>query len=166
MLFALLSFVLGGCGSDPEEAPAAIPAPPPAPVAPPAPPPLYGEDGELLPSETAIGGLIMPRGLQPVEEDDPSVFLFYTSVPQDKLMRYFGPRLFTGNVTRIGDGAVFRSAVPTRPQGTAFRMDVQVLARDQSRSLVRVRTLGIPGVQPQQRVPTEAELRAFDRRQD
>lgn len=159
-----------GCGDEPPDEPIELPnAPAPAPPEPP-PAPVddspYDEDGNLLPSTDVVGGLVLPRGLEAMESGDESLHVYSCLAPPQKVVAYFGPLLLTGEVDRIGDGAVFRSGVPQHPEGTAFRMNVEVLSRGSRRSIVRIRLLGVPGAPSPRRAPTEAELRQFDRRQD
>lgn len=87
---------------------------------------LYDRGGRLLESDTTIAGLTLPKGLEPFFEKDRR-HAFRTGVPLDKLQAYFGPRLMTGEVERVGEGAIFRHAVPRDVQGGVVKLDVKVL---------------------------------------
>ncbi|MFW6051758.1 MAG: hypothetical protein ACODAU_11320 [Myxococcota bacterium] len=86
----------------------------------------YGPDGELRESERAIAGLTLPEGLEPLYERDRQ-HAYRTKVPTAAVMRYFGPRLLTGEVDRVGSGAVYRNAVPKDARGGVVKLDVSVL---------------------------------------
>lgn len=137
-----------------------VPEPAPAPARP---DPLYDDEGRLLPSERVLGGLTLPRGLENEQQGDHR-HLFEARVPAAKLVQYFGPRLFTGQVEPHGQGASFLGATPLRPSGTAYRMDVLVTARGAYRSSLIIRLADVPTARPS--VPTEEDLRAYHERLD
>ncbi len=119
------------------------------------PPPLYGPNGALLPSDRSIAGLEMPRGLeQTIEARRRHVFT--TRVPLAKVQRYFGTRLITGQVDRIGEGAVFHAAVPRHVEGGVVKLDVSILPIPGDKTRVEVVELAPPPVHP----PSEALIRA------
>jgi hypothetical protein len=90
-----------------------------------APPPLFGPNGELLPSDKSIAGLVLPRGLvATIEEERRSVF--HTQVELQKVQAYFGPKLFTGDVERVGIGATFRNAKVMDAPESALVLDVSI----------------------------------------
>jgi len=118
------------------------------------PPELYGPDGELLPSDLVIAGLKLPRGLELVFEDGRE-HTYQTTVPLAKVQRYFGLRLITGDVRRMGDTAVFREAEPKNVVGGTVKFDVTIIPDGRNR--VRVKVVELPGT-PQNPRP-EAEIR-------
>ena len=168
LLFALggLGGALSGCsgsgstdtGDVPSDERVPEPTPPPAP-----PGPLYDAEGRLLPSERVLGGLTLPRGLEN-EQQGNHRHIFDARVPAAKLVQYFGPRLFTGQVDPHGQGASFLGATPLRPSGTAYRMDVLVTARGAHRSALVIRLTDVPTARPS--APTEEDLRAYHERLD
>lgn len=141
----LAGSLAGGCGggeapSLPEEVapPPAIERPTPQAVAP---APLYGEDGELLESDTRVAGLTLPRGLETVLEDERR-HVYRSDVPLTKLQRYFGVRLVTGQVdTRPNGSVTYVDALPRDVRGGEVRLDVTVepVARAGTRIEVRER---------------------------
>jgi hypothetical protein len=47
-------------------------------------------------------------------------------VELDAMLAYFGPRLVTGQVDRVGAGAVFREAAPRNARGSVVKLDVGI----------------------------------------
>ncbi len=137
-----LALLVAGCGDDD-----ATQAPTPsAPAEPPSPPPtfhpedeLYDAEGNLRESDEVVAGLHLPRGLE-LDREEERRHIYKTHVPIAKVVAYFGPRLFTGLVDRIGDGAVYRGATVVGVEN-APRMDVSIL---QAGSSVRVEILELP----------------------
>lgn len=86
----------------------------------------FGPDGELRESDRKIAGLPLPRGLEPIRELDRR-HVYRATVPLDAVMRYFGPRLLTGQVDRMGEGAIYRRAVAKDARGAAVELDVSIL---------------------------------------
>ena len=87
---------------------------------------LYGTDGQLLESGETVAGLRLPRGLESIREEERR-HVYLTDVPLTKVQRYFGPRLLTGQVDRLGDGAVYRRATPRDAQGGTVYLDVSII---------------------------------------
>lgn len=123
----LAAVVLVGCKGD---------RPPPPPPAsdvatassvPKKPEPRFGEDGALLESDRVIAGLAMPRGLEPVFEEE-GRHTFTGRLPVRKVLDYFGRRLITGDVTPIGLGAAYKNATPRDVRGGAVPLHVTVLS--------------------------------------
>ncbi len=122
--------------------------------------PTMGPDGALLPSDEKVAGLTLPRGLEPVYEAD-GTHRYTTSAPIEKVLAYFGPRLFTADVHRVGDGAIYRRARPLEARGAVVLMDVSVLGTSRGRVRVEVREAPPP---PAEVPGTAAERAAFTRR--
>lgn len=88
--------------------------------------PLYGDDGELLESDTRVAGLVLPRGLEPTVQSDRR-HAYRTQVPLAKLQSYFGVRLVTGQVdTRPNGSVTYVDALPRGVRGGEVRLDVTV----------------------------------------
>jgi len=86
----------------------------------------FDENGDLLESDERVAGLILPRGMSP----EPSVDrqrTFSTRVSHQKVLRYVGPRLQTGEVERHGDVVIYRNAVARDARGAQVHMDVRVM---------------------------------------
>lgn len=121
---------------------------------------LYDAEGDLRESEDVVAGLILPRGLELSRENERR-HIYSSSVPRAKLLGYFGPRLFTGAVDPIGDGAIFRGATVQGAVGSAVRLDVSIL---QTGPTSRIEIYELPPMP--ENPPSPAELRRlFDEEQ-
>ena len=79
---------------------------------------------------------------------------YLSDVPIARLLRYFGPRLTTGQVEeRPGGGACYRAATAREAPDSAVHMDVTIAPVPGSRVLVEVREIAPPPTNP----PSEAE---------
>lgn len=98
-------------------------ADPPQPVLPEA--QLYDDEGLLLESDDVVAGLRLPRGLEHAHTLDRR-HIYYSKLPPKDLLRYFGARVITGQVTQLGEGAVYRAGVPRGVRGGEVKMDVAI----------------------------------------
>lgn len=150
----------GPCGGvQTDEAAAARDEAEPEPVAGERAEPLYDANGELLPSSDVVVGLTLPRGMteRPVAGDRRHVYV--TPVPLEKVQAYFGPRLITGQVDRIGAGAVFRRAAPREARGGIVSLDVGIYPVP--RGGTRVEIYELPPV-PQTPAAPDVLMERFD----
>lgn len=169
-LWALLGSVLGialafsACAS---KAPAgeAVFEPPSTPVAGPERGPerasIYDAHGELRESDVVVAGLRLPRGLEKKFELDRR-HVYETHVPLTKVQRYFGPRLRTGNVSRVGEGATFHEATPRDTTGAIVKLDVSIVPAGEGLVQVNVYELPPPPAHPL----SEAEIQAIVDREE
>lgn len=114
----------GEAPSLPEEVapPPAIERPPP----PGQPDPLYDDEGQLLESSTRVAGLVLPRGLETVVDEERR-HVYRTDVPIAKVQQYFGVRLVTGQVdTRPNGSVTYVDALPRGVRGGEVRLDVTI----------------------------------------
>lgn len=119
---------------------------------------LFGPDGELVPSDRDIAGLPLPRGLETVREQGRD-HVFAIRAPLAKVQSYFGPRIVTGDVDRIGAGVVYRAGVARGVRGGEVPLDVSILPR--ADGTVRVEVVELPPPPPEE---DEAARRArFER---
>lgn len=126
---------------------------------------LYDADGNLLPSDTLIAGLALPRGLEERPVRGARRHVYRTDVPLAKVQAYFGPRLVTGHVDRLGDAAIFRRAVPRGVRGGIVYLDVGIHPIPRGGTRIEVVELA-PPAPPTQNSPTPEELiRRFDEEQ-
>lgn len=159
MLAVALAPMLG-CGGptdlDGEAVEVIAPAPTRAelPPEPGAPEPVAGEDGALLESTERFNGLVLPRGLEVVaEEDRHRVYRTRSSVAL--VLGYVGPRLSTAEVERgAGGAATYRNATVTTGGGGS-PMDVSVAPTSGSYTRIEI-SLAPPEALA---VPSEEELR-------
>lgn len=98
---------------------------------------MFDAEGNLRESGESIVGLALPMGLQH-ERDAERRHIYSIQAPIQKVAAFFGPRLLTGTVDRIGDGAVYRGATI---EGSPVRVDVSIL---QTGSRVRVEVTELP----------------------
>ncbi|MEO0321367.1 MAG: hypothetical protein AAF447_00280 [Myxococcota bacterium] len=160
---AALLLVVTACGGDA----VVTPRPPPAPVVEAAPEPgprapsadaLYDAEGALLESEEIIAGLTLPRGLTLLAQRERH-HSFESRVPRPKLVAYFGPRLFTGAVEPLADGAIYRAAIPRGVrEDQAVKLDVSIVPASNGRTRVEIHA--IPPL-PADGVTTEERLRRY-----
>lgn len=117
-------------------------------------PSLYDDEGNLRESDEQVAGLTLPMGLTPNAGDEERLHTYLSDVPIAAILRYFGPRLTTGQVeARPGGGASYRAAVPREVTAGAVRMDVTIMPVPGSRTLVEIREIPPEPVTP----PSEAE---------
>lgn len=154
---------LAACGSEP--AGEAVFEPPATPAAAPEPGPervsIYDAQGELRESDVVVAGLRLPRGLDEKLSTERR-HVFETSVPIEKVQRYFGPRLRTPVVTPNGQGVTYRDAAPRDATGGVVRLDVSIVPAGVGRVQVDVYELPPPPPRPL----TEAEVRAIVEREE
>ena len=91
----------------------------------------------------------MPRGLTEQESADERVHRYWApEVPLAKVIAYFGPILVTGQVDRVGSGAVYQDAVPRDVQGSPVRLKVGVHSSPRGGARVEIRELPPPRATP------------------
>jgi hypothetical protein len=105
----------------------------------------FDEEGELLESDERVGGLILPRGMTEDEGVDGDK-RYFTRIRYEKVLRYIGPRLITGEVERHGDVVIYRNARARDAVGGEVRMDVRVVpdVTGGTRLIVRERSAAPP----------------------
>ncbi len=114
---------------------------------------LYDAEGNLLASGKKVAGLTLPRGLEPSTKRARSRS-YTTKVPLNKVLRFFGPRLQTGTVDRIGQGIIYRQAIPRGVKGGVVKLDVSVLPS--SKGGARVEIVELPP--PPKTTPNRGQL--------
>lgn len=99
---------------------------------------IYGEDGEVLESTTRVAGLVLPRGVELVLDQERR-HVYQSQVPLTKMQRYFGVRLVTGQVdARPGGGATYVDALPRDVRGGEVRLDVTIEPSSAARTRVEL----------------------------
>lgn len=119
-------------------------------------PPLYDADGNLLESDVVVAGLRLPRGLDEARSED-RIHVYTSRVPTDKVARYFGVRLLTGQVVRVGQGAVFKAADVRGVRGGSIKLEVSVLAGSAAPTRVQITELPTAPARPL----SDSEVRAL-----
>jgi hypothetical protein len=138
---------------------------PPAPAPPDPGSSLYDEEGVPRESDERVAGLVLPRGLTKVDAlSGPRRHAYHSEVPVDRLLRYFGPRLLTGNVEQLGSTVIYRQATPRGSRGGRVELDVRIEPTSGHPAFVEIYELPpppLPGV-----VISEEEIRRhFEQRQ-
>ncbi len=105
------------------------------------PPRIFDADGKLYPSKEYAGGVAMPVGVELFRADE-LTRVYRIRAPIDRVLEYFGPRLMTGNVQRIGDGAVYKRASVKGAEVNPTKIDVSIL--EIGSNLVRIQIREIP----------------------
>jgi hypothetical protein len=80
---------------------------------------LFDDKGELQPSDEVVAGLRLPRGLT-LEFQKERRWVYDTTVSQERLRAYFGPRLDTGSVSPGGGAVTYSHARARESQGEIF----------------------------------------------
>lgn len=99
---------------------------------------IYGDDGEVLESTMRVAGLVLPRGVELVLDEERR-HVYQSQVPLTKMQRYFGVRLVTGQVdARPGGGATYVDALPRDVRGGEVRLDVTIEPSSAARTRVEI----------------------------
>jgi hypothetical protein len=108
-------------------------------------PPLYDENGMLLPSDQAVAGLRLPRGLR-LRRIFLRRWVYETRVPLDKLNIYFGPLLYGGAVSALGKRTSYESAKLRSDRTGLMKLDLTIrpLPTDKGVNLVDIREVPRP----------------------
>ncbi|MCB9666517.1 MAG: hypothetical protein H6715_00120 [Myxococcales bacterium] len=101
---------------------------------------LFNAKGELVESEDSVAGLKLPRGLRLLRRAD-RLAVYETSLPMEKIQRYFGPRLFTGEVEQQGQRVIYRAAIPKGVKGGVVKLDVRLYPAANGQHRVEIRKL-------------------------
>jgi len=126
---------------------------------------LYDGEGVPRESDVRVAGLVLPRGLTKVDALESARRHVYTSeIPPQRLLRYFGPRLYTMNVEQRGQAVVYRDAEPRGARGGIVKLTVTIEPTSQHPS--RVEIVERPPAPPEGVVIPDSEIRRhFEGRQ-
>ncbi len=108
----------------------------------------YDAEGALRPSTVVVAGLVLPMGFVPSASSAGRRHRFRSDLPVEEVQAYFGPMLVTGEVKRIGSGAVFVNAYPRNARGSVVRLDVGVHPRSGGGSTLEIFERMPPGAAP------------------
>lgn len=132
--------------------------PPPAPVRRSVAASLYDEEGIPRESDVVVAGLRMPLGLEEeVGLRTERRHVFRSSVPPQKLLRYFGPRLTTMDIRHEREVVTYRAATPRELRSGHVPLDVTI--RPSSAYAARVEVVERPPAIEEGVVVTEEEIR-------
>lgn len=159
---SILFAVVGGCS--PERPPSQALAPETREVAEEAsesaqpvkrPPRIFDADGRLVASNEYVVGIPMPRGVELFRADEIH-HVYRIRAPIDKVLAYFGPLMITGNVERLGKGAVYKRASVRGAEVNPTKVEVSIL--EVGSNLVRISVTELPPAPVQ--APSAAQTKA------
>lgn len=127
---------------------------------------LYDVEGELLESSSRLAGLVLPRGLELVLDEERR-HVYESPVPLTKMQRYFGVRLLTGQVDPVpGGGVTYVDALPRDVRGGQVRLDVTIEPSSRSPSRVEIIERRPPPVSAPPQAESLERLHEWMRRAD
>ena len=102
---------------------------------------IFDEDGDLIPSEQSVAGLILPRGLTPADAPRTRVVFPLMEIPAEALERYFVPACSPRKINHSQGGATeFVSAKISRTiRGTVVTIRIVKLAGANAASELYIR---------------------------
>jgi hypothetical protein len=87
---------------------------------------LVDDDGELIPSDQTVAGIVMPRGLGEVRTVENRFYFTSSRVPFEALDRYFAKRLFTGQIERPSPDSVAYLGANIKGNPRAMKVSVRI----------------------------------------
>jgi hypothetical protein len=126
----------------------------------PLPPRIFDADGKLYASDEYAGGLALPRGVELFRADE-QTRVYRIRAPIDKVLAYLGPMLITGNVKRMGDGALYKNASVRGAEVNPTKIDVSIL--EIGSNLVRIEIRELPP--PSEYAPSVTQTKSAAREQ-
>lgn len=108
---------------------------------------LIDAKGNLVESDQIVAGLRLPRGLRFVKTKE-RWHMYETTLPLEKIQKYFGRRLITGEVDRKGHRVFYRGAVPIDVTGGIVKLDVGIYPSIQNRVRIEITELRPMAKQP------------------
>lgn len=123
---------------------------------------IFDEDGDLIPSEQSIAGLILPRGLTPGMHFEHEWYFRSMEISAEALERYFLPRVLTGAVNHSQGGATefVAATIKDNPSAPVVTIRILKLAGANSASELYIRqSVPAPLVRPKAS-EVEAQLKA------
>jgi hypothetical protein len=102
---------------------------------------LFDSKGDLVESNEVVAGLRLPRGVRLIHKAERRYTYETTRVPQEKIQKYFGRRLFTGAVEQKGQRVVYRAAVPKGIKGGIVKLDVGIQPMSAGRVHIDIKEL-------------------------
>ncbi len=108
---------------------------------------LIDAKGNLVESDQIVAGLRLPRGLRFIKTKE-RWHVYETTLPLEKIQKYFGRRLITGEVDRKSHRVVYRGAVPVDVTGGIVKLDVGIYPSIHNRVRVEITELRPMAKQP------------------
>ncbi len=128
---------------------------------------LFDERGDLLPSETRAGGVLLPKGLTQYRSFEREWYFKTLKVDSEKIVTYFKRRLMPEAIDRSKEGAVtFRKArIRDAPKEPVIEVNVAPLKGAANASSVYIKQAAPAPVYKSGR-ETEAQLEALRKHAD
>lgn len=126
----------------------------------PLPPRIFDADGKLYASDEYAGGIALPVGVELFRADE-LTRVYRIRAPINRVLAYFGPRLITGNVKKVGDGAIYKHASVKGAEVNPTKIDVTIL--EIGSNLVRIQIREIPP--PSEYAPSATQTKSAARDQ-
>lgn len=122
---------------------------------------VFASDGDLLPSDQVVAGVVLPRGLALVSSFPHEWTYHANHVPAPALERYFNARLITNNLTHSVDGAVGidMARVKDDPNAPPVTLRIYRLRGELDASEVHIRQ-AVPGTPGKTEAQVQAEMAA------
>jgi hypothetical protein len=124
------------------------------------PPRIFDSEGNLYASDEYAGGLALPRGVELFRADE-QTRVYRIRAPIKKVLAYLGPMLITGNVKKMGDGALYKNASVRGAEVNPTKIDVSIL--EIGSNLVRIEIRELPP--PSEYVPSVTQTKSAAREQ-
>ncbi len=118
-------------------------------------PRIFDADGRLVASNEYVVGIPMPRGVELFRADGIH-HVYRIRAPIDKVLAYFGPLMITGNVERLGKGAVYKRSSVRGAEVNPTKVDLSIL--EVGSNLVRISVTELPPAPTQ--APSAAQTNA------
>ena len=118
-------------------------------------PRIFDADGRLVASKEYVVGIPMPRGAELFRADEIH-HVYRIRAPIDKVLAYFGPLMITGNVERLGKGAVYKRSSVRGAEFNPTKVDLSIL--EVGSNLVRISVTELPPAPAQ--APSAAQTNA------
>jgi hypothetical protein len=123
---------------------------------------VFDEDGDLIPSEQSVAGLLLPRGLTPSMHFEREWYFRSMEIPAEALERYFIPRVLTGAINHSQGGATefVAAKIKDNPSAPPVTIRIVKLSGANSASELYIRqSVPAPLVRPKES-EVEAQLKA------
>jgi hypothetical protein len=113
----------------------------------PPPPPLADAQGRLLGSGVRVDWLELPRGFtaRPKAAGVGSAYEA-SGIAPERVRDFLLAQMLTGSAEELGQGVVYRGAMPVDGRADAVRMDVEVLVTPRGGILLRITPVTFPHV--------------------
>jgi len=116
----------------------------------PRPPSLYDAEGQLLGSGIRVAWLEVPRGFRERPKGTRADTAYEAEgIPAAHVRAFLFPQMLTGSAEELGEGVLYRGAMPADGRADAIRLDVAVLeVAPKGSIMLRITPVSYPHVAP------------------